>query len=176
MSIANQDFLADETLRNNVLSASENAYKALAEKTYGADEIHRLGVCYEITALMVASLLDNGYLVEHEIRSGWTVPEHSYVALDTGQGGEIIADPTWQQFLPKSKATADMPKVLMGTRDDVMGQARHFGVDEPTTKLWQKQGIKMTVAQQKFADLKAKQAADIAEENGAWDRFMAQGR
>jgi hypothetical protein len=49
-------------------------------------------------------------------------------------------------------------------------------VDELTTQLWQKQGIKMTVEQRKRADLEAKQEADLAEENGAWERFMTQSR
>lgn len=168
--------ILDETVRASLVSASEYAYKSLAERAYNTEEIHRLGVCYQATALMVDSLLDNGYRVEHEIRSGWTVPEHSYVVLDTGLEDEIVIDPTWQQFLPKNKITLDMPKVLIGTRDDVIGQARYFGVDELTTQLWQKQGIKMTVEQRKRADLEAKQEADLAEENGAWERFMTQSR
>lgn len=169
----------DGATRSNILAASEAAYRLLVEKGgYSTEEVHRLSVCHQATALMVNSLLDNGHRVEHEIRSGWTVTEHSYVVLNTctGDEDEIVIDPTWQQFLPKDKVTIDIPKVLIGTRDSVIEQARRFGVDELTTQLWQKQGIKMTVKQQKQVDLEAKRAADRAEADGAWERFATQSR
>jgi hypothetical protein len=90
-----------------------------------------------------------------------------------GLNTEIVIDPTWQQFLPKDKVSERMPKVLVGTRDEIISQAQRFGVDEFTLKLWRKQEIKMTVSQQKHVDNEAKEAADHAEEDGAWERFMA---
>jgi hypothetical protein len=164
----------DESTSASILLASQIAYDSLVENDgYNPEEVHRLAVCYQASALIASHLFENGYYAEHEIRSGWTVTEHSYVTIDVGLNTEIVIDPTWQQFLPKDKVSERMPKVLVGTRDEIISQAQRFGVDEFTLKLWRKQEIKMTVYQQKHVDNEAKEAADHAEEDGAWERFMA---
>jgi|GEM_PF-1603105 hypothetical protein len=166
----------DEATKTDLLLASEGAYGSLTDRGYSAEEVHRLPVCHRLASFIVEYLLGKGYEeVDHELGCSGDVPEHSYVTLkNTDQGSEIIIDPTWQQFLPRGKVIANMPKVLMGTRNSVIEQARRFGVDEPTTHIWQKQGFKMTVEQQKRADLEAQQEADRAYKSGAWERFMAQ--
>jgi hypothetical protein len=163
-------------MQGHLLTASEDAYRSLVEQGHSPEEIHRLQVCYQATALMVDTLIDNGYKAEHEVRGGWTVLEHSYVVIDTGSGEELIADPTWQQFLPDGADSHDMPRVLMGPRKIVAGQARSFGVDAITAQLWDKQETRVTAKQQREADQIAQDEADRAEDSGAWNKFMQQDK
>ena len=166
-------FLPTDIIHSDIQAAANDAYLTIAEQGgQNPEEIHRLSVCYRAAVLMVASLVEKGYDAKHEIHESPTVVEHSYVALGMNHEDEIIADPTWQQFLTKDNIDENMPKVLIGTRSDVSGQARHFGVDETTTQLWREESGRM-VEDQKRLDEEAKRKADAAVQDGAWERFIA---
>ena len=49
----------------------------------------------------------------------------------------LIADPTWQQFLPVDLRQPTVPRVLAGERQEVIESARSFGIVDPAVlRLW----------------------------------------
>jgi hypothetical protein len=166
--------LDDET-RLAILDASEHAHRTLAEEGRPFADVHRITVCFRAAELMVDAMRNSGLHADHEVRNSVATGDHSYPTVTTSNGEVIVADPTWQQFLPKGNRTDHLPKVLIGTRDQVVAKARSAGVDEATLGLWKK-GRKTTLEELQRANLEADQEADKAEERGGWGKFMAQSR
>jgi hypothetical protein len=54
---------------------------------------------------------------------------HGYCVLQ--ENPDLIADPTWQQFLLPEQRKPNVPKMLVGQRSDVMLQARSYGISDP---------------------------------------------
>jgi hypothetical protein len=162
-----------DAFRVEALVAADNAYDTLSSKGLDRDNIHKLQVCYEASSLVVNQLLENGHIARHEISSGEKVRQHSYVVVDTLDEGEMLIDPTWQQFLPKgSQAQAEIPRVLVGNRRSVISKAREYGVAESILKVWEKQSNNMSVEQQRVNDQEAEAQAETAESSGAWEKFL----
>jgi hypothetical protein len=105
-----------------ILAATTHAYQATANK-YNLDPatVHRMRACHAVSRFMVDHLVE---VAGHEATSD-NRGYHEYVELPaTGR----IADATWQQHLPEGTSTDNLPKVLIGTRGDVVEQARAHGV------------------------------------------------
>ena len=162
---------SSDDLQTEIMTAARRAYETLAREGMPAEAMHKLCVCYQASALITDSLVENGYTATHEIQNGSTVVEHSFVTVKTRNGEELLVDPTWQQFLPKDKITPELPRVLIGDRSEVIAKAREFGVDEKALKIWEYQPNAMTVEQQKLRDRGAEDSADMAFATGAWERF-----
>jgi len=63
---------------------------------------------------------------------------HSYAAIPRPGQEDILADGTWQQFLPPKRLQGDavLPKVLVGTRAEVISAAHAYGVHEGDLGAW----------------------------------------
>lgn len=160
-------------LQLDTLSAVNRAYHAISETGFMADNVHRLPVCYQASALIVTSLLENNYRAQHEITTTEGVGEHSYVVVNPSEVDELVIDATWQQFLPDDKVNEDTPKVLVGSRDDIIKRARAYGVIEPALDVWKVPIHGMSIEQQQYNNRCAEAMADNAELEGAWESFMA---
>lgn len=153
-------------------SAAEHAYEALAESGLPKGQIHRMQICYEATDLLLRDLLKRGHKARHEIHTDEArFVDQNYVVVQTPEGHEIIADPTWQLYVPEESITSTTPKVLVGTRDEAIAIARDHGVSNKKLKLWEKQSIKMSIEEQKRADREAEEAAERAAQSGGWEKF-----
>jgi len=165
-----------DALNKDIMAATEQAYQTIAAEGLPLPEVHKLGVCYQASSLVVNSLLENGHSARHERRGGWSVVEHSYVAITTGTGTELLVDPTWQQFLPATKWSDQLPRVLVGERSDIIAKARKYGVDEASLTVWHNTGPPANIETHQKSDQDAARAADEAAKTGGWERFMASGR
>lgn len=114
----------------HVKSAAEYAYVTIQEEIpgYRDRDVHRQTVCHRAAELMLKYLVEAGVQdAERETRDlipCWT--DHSYVTLPDGR----IADPTWQQFVDSDRLTEDTPRVLIGSRDEVIATLIEYGVSE----------------------------------------------
>jgi len=70
---------------------------------------------------------------EVETRYGWEVDEHRYIKSSIS---DVIADPTWKQFIPESMRGNALPDILIGDRDYIAHFAGSFGVSEANQLLW----------------------------------------
>lgn len=110
--------------------AADYAYAAAASRfDLDPNTIHRTKVCHAISQCMIDHLVEGGVPATRDSRG-----YHSYVELT---GTDKIADGAWQQFLSHSDPSVDLPKVLFGTRDEVIAQAKAHGVPESYLKHWQ---------------------------------------
>lgn len=124
------------TLLELIESSAARAYATAAEEhNLPLDDIHRARLCHEVAAVMVASLVESGVNATVETRGGWTVDSHSFGVILDADGTETIADPTWMQFLPV-ESTPTTPRVLTGSREEVVGTLARHGVDVTTQALW----------------------------------------
>lgn len=119
------------SIDEHVKSAAEYAYATIREQISGyrnEENIHRQTVCHRAAELMLKYLVEAGVQgAERETRDlipCWT--DHSYVTLPDGR----IADPTWQQFADPDRLTEDTPRVLIGSRDEVIATLIEYGVSE----------------------------------------------
>jgi hypothetical protein len=126
----------------------DTTYKEVGEG-YGLDPdqgfdpetVHEQRLCRMLTVSLMLELEDRGVKsVRPDSRRGWNVDEHRYLVLDI-DGEEIIVDPSWQQFLPQELRTEDLPRALVGTREEVMEQAFNAGVNPIDTQLWAPKGV-----------------------------------
>lgn len=125
---------------DHIDAAAQVAYTAVAqEKGLDPDEVHRMRLCHAVSKLMVEGLVGLEPNARQDTRGGWTVDEHSYVDIRPGEEGDLIADPTWQQFFDKGKLPANSPRVLVGSRDSVIDRLRSHGLDDLTLELWKRQ-------------------------------------
>ncbi len=122
-----------ELTQADILDAADMTYASLVAD-YGAspENVHCIGLCVPATKLMVGYL---GAMGHRAMRV--SAPRriyHHYVSLEAEEGTEkVFADATWQQFLDAGLIRPELPKVLIGTRDELVEAARGFGVE--TVKL-----------------------------------------
>jgi hypothetical protein len=165
--------LSPADLVADIYSGAEYAYKTLAEKGLAIDQVHRMQICYEATDLLLKHLLERGYNARHEIHTGEDrLGDQNYVVVETPEGREVVADPTWQLYVPDENITLSTPKVLLGTREEAIATARAHGVSENKLKLWERHSVKMSVQEQKQADREAEEAAEKAAQDGSWEKFV----
>lgn len=117
--------------------AAQHAYKIVGEERgIPSYEVRRMPLCHRVAELMVEQLAATEPEARRETRGGWTVDEHSYV--DVRPNGDLIADGTWQQFVPVDTLPVEAPNMLIGTREQVIDALRSYGVAEITLGLWKK--------------------------------------
>lgn len=117
--------------------AAQHAYKIVGEERgIPSSQVHRMPLCHRVAELMIEQLVTTEPGARRETRGGWTVDEHSYV--DVRPSGDLIADGTWQQFVPADTLPLDTPTILIGTREQVTDVLRSYGVAEITLALWKK--------------------------------------
>ncbi len=115
----------------DILDASEETYGRLAV-IYNRDiaVAHRDGLCDPASRLVVRLLGEKGHEAARVPRSMPVL--HFYVDLAAEvQGDErVLVDPTWQQFLEEDTLDPEMPKVLIGVRDEIVAAAQSHGVPD----------------------------------------------
>lgn len=133
-----------EVFLYSALQAAEVAYGRIAEaQKIPLPEVHRHEVCSAASSIMFnhelmrqdpnLTSVDRLIFEGDEIGIAW---QHTYLLQRSEDGNDVIIDPTWQQFLPGDKVTDDLPKVLFGTREEVIEQARKAGVPELALDYW----------------------------------------
>lgn len=137
--VINKQSQVDQATHVDINLAADHAYLTIAQEWQlpSHEGVHKMRVCHRASELMVERLAERGHSAAVENRGGWTVDEHSYPVLDGAEGEEIIADPSWLQFVNSNMISKGTPKVLVGTRSQVIDTLRSHGVyDEATLALW----------------------------------------
>jgi hypothetical protein len=156
-----------------IFLAGEHAYSELVERGYPEDEIHKIALCYDASAIMVGKLTEWGYSARHEVYVSPSLGEHS-IASVSDHTGETIGDATWQQFLAdRSGDTSHMPKMLVGNRESVAAQAAAYAVNPDALDFWRGVLQRRDPKQQRQINAEAARAADTAADQGLWEAFMA---
>lgn len=158
--------------RDDIEAASEVAYDQLADRLgYDREEIHRISVCFDASAIMVGSLVETN--ATHETYVSPELGEHSLVASKQPGGEDLIGDSTWQQFLkPGIHADASMPKTLVGTRSEVAARAIGYGVKPEAVGFWLGTHAKVDHDALRQTSREMAAAARRADEEGKWEAFM----
>lgn len=128
----------------NINQAAEEAYAAIAEASDGQiphEEVHRAEVCLTVSDLMLKSILKAGATQEdinqvERVNPQLKAGHHLYLVRKL-DGQEEIIDPTWQQFLDKGRYNDQLPKILRGSRQQVLEEARKAGIEDAAVlDLW----------------------------------------
>lgn len=156
--------------RAALFDASEQAYQSLVEQGYPEEDVHRISVCYDAAALMAQQMTEIGYVAEHELRVSSELGEHSFVRVGVpGSGKEVIADPTWMQFL-RSNSGHHAPRSLIGTRGEVAHLAQTAGVNPAAVDYWTGDLPKGDPELIRQGNVQAEANADSIDD--LWDKFM----
>lgn len=158
--------------RDDLVGASEIAYDVLADRLgYDREEIHRISVCFDASAIMVDSLVETN--ARHETYVSPELGEHSLVATMQPNGQDLIGDSTWQQFLrPGLQPDATMPKTLVGTRPEVASRAIAYGAKPEAAGFWLGTHARVDHEALRRANRDAAAADERAEAEGKWETFM----
>lgn len=157
--------------RDDLIGASEIAYDTLADRLgYDRDEIHRMSVCFNASAIMVGSLVETN--ATHETYVSPELGEHSFVASAQVNGQDLIGDSTWQQFLKPGVDHTAMPKTLVGTRSEVASRAIAYGAKPEAAGFWLGTHMKVDHETLRQANADAAAARQRAEDEGKWEAFM----
>ncbi len=157
----------------DITAAAGLAYDGIESRGVVRGTAHRLSVCSEASSLMVKHLVSWGHHARQEFVVVDEVGPHSYGVVVDGDE-ELIADLTWQQLLPKNgtEEERNLPRVLIGSRGQVMRTARSYGVAPPSLKVWEAQAANMSFEEHSLRDRAAEEEADKLNQK-AWERFMA---
>lgn len=143
------------------LSVENSLASVSGEKNIDPSNTHSQRVCGDVSDLMISDMRALGHdvfrdrriaLVDWEYDSnGDPLPieeqngfgyVHYYVKFpsDKPPEDEVIADATWQQFIPEDQRTDDLPKALIGTRREVHNTLLGLGfTDKDLFKIWDPQ-------------------------------------
>lgn len=160
--------LSEQQARNLLPIAIEGAIGKLTEEGYRKDDIYKVAVCSKLASLAIAEL-EGIAGVEHETHTSEDLTTHDFLVLRTTEK-EILADGTWQQFLPHVLRSSDLPEILIGTREEVAARARLYGVPSEKATLWDI-STKRDLYEMRRADEEDEVAADRAEKEGTWKVF-----
>lgn len=136
--------------------ATHVAYTAMVDSIGGRaraltyDDIKSSPSCLFVARHITASLadLDKGY--ETDVQGVYFPPKNIFHLVSTVRAPEltselIIADATWQQFLPRRERGnrfieavlgVKHPEVLVGTSNEVTHIARHIGFSAEQAAMW----------------------------------------
>lgn len=119
-----------EQTQLDILDASEETYGALVERFHAHEaKVHQLGLCIYASRLMQDNLEVKGYRPE-QVQSPACL-FHIYLKMHSSiSAQDVLIDPTWQQFMQEKLITAEMPKVLIGTSEEVIAVGRRYGLDD----------------------------------------------
>ncbi|HSW36907.1 MAG TPA: hypothetical protein VLG37_00900 [Candidatus Saccharimonadales bacterium] len=146
--------MSTETLTrpySDIDQAANKAYIEIAKAGFSPETVHREEVCLTASDLMLRELIDNGHKDTRAVeRIGDIEPgHHIYLVLDTGTE-ELVVDPTWQQFFDPEALPADSPRVLIGTREEVVGQAAALGAPDTVLDVWRPLETAPTIVQENW--------------------------
>jgi hypothetical protein len=116
----------------------EATHRVAAERQLDPAEVRRSRVCRFMSTELVLGLIDNG--VQHvrtDSRAGRAIDEHRYVVINPDTPDETLVDATWQQFLPAHVDATNLPRALVGSREEVVSQAAAAGIAEADLAMWE---------------------------------------
>ena len=121
----------------DILSMSLGAYAVLGNITGKDPEtIHRRRWCVGVTLAFYEGLEEMGYTPRTVIRTRGLLQPHHYLDLES-ERGLILVDGTWQQYVPRNKRNPSLPKVAVGTADEVVALAVNAGVADRNLVYWE---------------------------------------
>ena len=122
-------------LTSHIHVSAARGYEIIArEQGEPAEVAHTKPWCRGMTTTMVLALFEIGETPQVNARGG-RLDEHRYVTIGDDDL-QIVIDPTWQQFLPPDRLTPELPKILIGTRPEVMRFAQEAGVLSDDALVW----------------------------------------
>lgn len=118
----------------NIDAVAERTYQMIA-KVFGVpyETAHRQTLCVTASDFMLRALLRDGDSTVDQVErdvAGLDTGHHDYL-VSTAEGSERIIDSTWQQFLPAEASAPHLPRVLIGSREEVIAQAQVAGINDP---------------------------------------------
>jgi len=119
-------------------------YEKLAITT--GEQLHRIHyrrICTEasnglVTAItgLISAEVDEAHLTEYTGEGDQWERPHRYIM--SVEDSDIIADPTWQQFLAPKQRNPELPRIITGRRAAVIDRIRACGVSrEAVLQLWE---------------------------------------
>lgn len=128
---------SDMNLAAHIKAITEQGYHDLAqENNVDVETVHAQPYCRPMSTILMLGFFERG--VDAQVNSrGGRLDEHRYVTIGgDADTAEIVIDPTWQQFLAEEKRLDTLPKVLVGTRTEVIDFAVQSGVSEQDALVW----------------------------------------
>lgn len=128
-----------EVLKDVIVSAEKAYQKVGAALGISPDSVYLTPNCVDVIDQMgneLLNVLQKGY---RALRMDVTFlfKDHQYISIvPPNSERRIIADPTWQQFLPAAQRTPDKPKVIIGTPEEVGKQLLSYGFTDQQVTPW----------------------------------------
>lgn len=99
------------------------------------DELFRKRYCGGVTSAFYETLPTLGYDPWVVTRARGFLQPHKFIGLESDSGW-VWVDGAWQQFVARRKRIASLPKIAVGTPDEVVDLAAKAGVREPNLAYW----------------------------------------
>lgn len=91
------------------------------------ENFYRRRLCIGVKLAFYDGLIKLGYDPRSVTRTRGYLQRHDYIDLESDRG-LILVDGSWQQFVPREKRTASLPRVAVGTPEEVVDLAANAGV------------------------------------------------
>jgi hypothetical protein len=120
----------------DILRVAKYGYAVLGQATRkDSRAIYRRRYCCGVKLTFYDGFTRLGYDPRSVIRTRGLLQPHHYLDLESDRG-LILVDGTWQQFVPRSKRTPSLPKVAVGTADEIVNLAANAGVKDRNLVYW----------------------------------------
>ena len=124
----------------DILSSAEVAYATVAARLgESPSQMPHSNSCLDVVDEMGRHLLD-GLKKGYAAKSSYVIfnfLDHLYLSIyPPNSERRILADPTWQQFLPEEQQTPEKPKVLIGTPEEIGKQLLMYGFTREQIVPW----------------------------------------
>lgn len=136
--------------REAIAQEATKAYDVLSEQRgIITRNMHARPYCNQFTRAVVPILREAAEDTDINIRTREWQPSsikdflrtsglffHKFVTLEMS-GESLLVDGTWQQFLPRWKRNLELPRIIVGTRDELVEFAAESGVHSRFHRVWQ---------------------------------------
>jgi hypothetical protein len=128
----------ESSIKADIWTAANHAYAMVGQKLrISPYDVHRLDQSFTINALMNVEL--SRKWGTHIVIGHFATSEHCFVGVSFVREAEsrIYGDATWQRFVPDAAEDSNqLPRVLMGTGDEMAAQALEYGFTPQQAALW----------------------------------------
>jgi hypothetical protein len=120
----------------DILTMAKYGYAVIGQCVRKDPEtIYQKRWCRGVKLAFYDGLVKLGYDPRSVIRARGLLQTHHYIDLES-ERGLILVDGTWQQFVPRKKRTGSLPKVAVGTAEEVVDLATNSGVADANLVYW----------------------------------------
>ncbi|HSX08863.1 MAG TPA: hypothetical protein VLF93_01810 [Candidatus Saccharimonadales bacterium] len=117
----------------DIVKAVGKAYTVVGN-TLGIAQDEIYAQCLDVSEAMIPELF--AYRIK-PVTVTYRFVDHGYLILSRPDSQKfIIVDGTWQGMLASSERTAEKPKILIGTSQEVVGALRSYGLTQEQTLPW----------------------------------------